>query len=274
MSDFNKYSQGNQRLQAELPTGAETTVRGSQLQRRNQSTFNPLEFNPNPQTSNDEMSKQRKKELQQQYRDQLDQMVAGNAVRKSSAKQVTEDYNRPYIGDSGKYQQPSNVEYERYQQGHHDQNENYNRQAYGQVPSSQGYGYGQSETQVPTQSQNQRYRQQTPTHNPINWQPQDAKQSREQPLTYSRSSEDKNSFAQQDELREQLLAKIRTGNVHPNSNVYNSYQRAHEEREKHMKEFERNVVDKAAQEKMIREDQKAMTEWEKKEEVGLGNKFR
>ena len=34
-----------------------------------------------------------------------------------------------------------------------------------------------------------------------------------------------------------------------------------------MKEFERNVVDKAAQEKMIREDQKAMTEWEKKKKV-------
>jgi len=55
-------------------------------------------------------------------------------------------------------------------------------------------------------------------------------------------------------LRDQLLAKIRSGNKQPNNYVYNTYQQVNEERERSRREFERNVIDKAAQERLQKED--------------------
>lgn len=278
MSDFNKYSYVNKRNQAELPTGADTTVRGSQLQRRNQSTYNPIGFDPSPQPVNN-YEKERKKEQQQQYRDQLDQMVSGADARKASAKY--EDYGKPYNPQpqTSSAEEQRRAEYERYQQAQYNASqeptESYTRQAYGQAPSSQEYGYGQSQQQVQPQpsSQNQRFRQQTPTQNPINWQEPEVRQSNDAFGAFKKVSEEKNTFSQQDDLREQLLSKIRTGYSHPNSNVYNTYQKAHEQKEQHIRDFERNVVDKAAQERIIKEDQRAMTEWEKKKKLAWETNF-
>jgi len=42
---------------------------------------------------------------------------------------------------------------------------------------------------------------------------------------------------------------------------------AHEDRERSRREFEKNVIDKAAQEKLMREDQRASSQWEQKKKL-------
>jgi hypothetical protein len=94
---------------------------------------------------------------------------------------------------------------------------------------------------------------------------------------YVRASEGHDIFQQQDYMRDQLLSKIKDGYGQQSSNVLNSFQRNYEKQEKNKQAFDRDIVEKAGREKMLKEEQRSMEQFEQKKrmerETFLMNKY-
>jgi hypothetical protein len=262
-------ARNNAKFNQEMNYGGGQNPRAAQLNTRNASSFNPIGFNPEPTAFVDD-EKQRKKEKQRQYRDQLDQMVSGVPTKKATPEIPQQQYQPQYQSQSQqnldfdpvrekrdleqRYMQ-ANIEKERsYPESKVLDNAPYGGNDYGRYPAPQNdYPNVSSGTyarrgESPVQTQNQSRRQ-------------------TQRDVVGGGNEPASTFNQQDELRDQLLAKIRSGNKQPNNNVYNTYQMVNEERERSRREFERNVIDKAAQDKLQKEDQRASSQWEQKKKL-------
>lgn len=73
---------------------------------------------------------------------------------------------------------------------------------------------------------------------------------------------------QQTNANDQLASKIKTnGYRQQNLHVWNLYHKAYEQKEKDMIQFELNVVDKAAREKIVKDDARMKADWEKKQRL-------
>jgi len=260
-------ARNNAKFNKEMGFGSGQNPRAAQLNTRNASSFNPIGFNPEPTAFVDD-EKARKKEKQRQYRDQLDQMVSGVPQKKATPEIPQQQYQYqsqqqefdPVREKRDLEQRYMQANLEKQQEKSYpesrilDPNPYYGGNDYGRYPAPQNdYPNVSSGTyarrgESPVQTQNPSRRQ-------------------TQRDLVGGGNEPASTFNQQDELRDQLLAKIRSGNKQPNNYVYNTYQMVNEEKERSRREFEKNVIDKAAQEKLFKEDQRASSQWEQKKRM-------
>jgi len=270
MSDFGAHARNNAKFNQEQLYPGQTNARNAQINSRNASTFNPIAFNPEASAFVDD-EKQRKKDKQRQYRDQLDQMVHGTSgTSKVPSGKTTAEVPQQHYQQQQQYQQQYDHQFDpvrekrdleqRYMQA------NIEEQQRKQQPIDAPYGNDYGRYPAPQQgydnvsSGTYARRGESPS------QTQSRKLSQREPVIVDRN-EPASTFNQQDDIRDQLLAKIRSGNKQPNNYVYGTYQMAHEDREKSRRDFERNVIDKAAQEKLMKEDQRASSQWEQKKRL-------
>jgi hypothetical protein len=84
---------------------------------------------------------------------------------------------------------------------------------------------------------------------------------------YVRASEGHDIFQQQDYMRDQLLSKIKDGYGQQSVNVLNTYQKMYEKQEKTKQAFERDIVERAAKEKMLKEDLRTQDKFDQKKRM-------
>jgi len=236
----------------------------AQRANRNASSFNIISYEATGSNHAD-IEKQLKKYKQQAYRDQLDQMkTIKQDSRAQDRQQVGGGGYSASLNIGGVSRGPSQPQYEQRQPQYEQRGGNSGREpeSYTSIPD---YGLDNRAAEV---QRNYNLGAQSVSPGYIDYQNQ-----------LSRPASDQqrgDTFEQQDQLRSQLLDKIRSGYNNQNFNVYNAYQRAHEERELDKQHFEANVIDKAAREKAQKEQEAAMRDWDKKRrlqfEVNEANK--